>query len=118
MSKTGDCIASWCAEDDWCAITCGAHVIGKKWHPVIVHRLLEAGPLGFNRLKERVDGISSTVLSDSLDDLQENGLVDRTVISESPHRVEYSLTQRGRDLQPVIRALDEWGRTHLEPSTC
>lgn len=121
MSKTGDAddsLASWCADEEWCAITRGAQVLGKKWHPVIVHRLLDGGPLGFNRLQERVDGISSTVLSDSLDDLEEKGIVDRSVICESPYRVEYSLTERGRDLGPVIGALEAWGREHLEAPAC
>lgn len=99
--------------DDRSALTRGAHVLGKKWYPVIVHRLLESGPLGFNRLQDRVDGISSTVLSDSLEDLQDNGIVDRTVICESPYRVEYALTERGRDLEPVVAAMAAWSERHL-----
>ena len=119
MSDSGDCLAVWCAGDDWCELTCAAEVVSKKWHPVIVHRLLENGPLGFNRLKEEVDGISSTVLSNSLEDLEDNGIVDRTIVSEKPFRVEYSLTAAGEDLEPVIAALREWGERHLEPaSTC
>jgi len=106
----------WCAGEDWCAVTATASLIGKKWHPVIVARLLDRGPLGFNALKEAVDGISSKVLSDSLDDLEENGIVDRTVVSEKPFRVEYSLTERGEDLAPVIDAMRDWGQDHLVPS--
>ncbi len=64
--------------------TTTASLIGKKWHPVIIHRLLDNGPSGVNELKENVDGISSKVLSDSLEDLQEKGLVDREVINEQP----------------------------------
>lgn len=82
---------------------------------MIVHRLLEHAPFGFNRLMDRVDGISRTVLSDSLNDLEENEIVDRSIVSEKPFRVEYSLTDRGRGLEPVIDALQDWGRTHLEP---
>jgi DNA-binding HxlR family transcriptional regulator len=106
----------WCAGDDWCPITTTATLIGKKWHPVIVHRLLEAGPLGFNALKDEVDGISSKVLSDSLSDLEEASLLEREIISEKPFRVEYSLTERGTDLEPVIDAMAEWGETHLLPA--
>lgn len=107
------CIASWCADDDWCTVTCTAHLIGKKWHPVIVHRLLERGPIGFNALKAEIGSVSSNVLSDSLDDLEENGLVDRTVVNEKPIRVEYSLTDEGESLRPVIKAMDEWGAAYL-----
>jgi DNA-binding HxlR family transcriptional regulator len=108
-----DPIEVWCAGEEWCPITTTATLIGKKWHPVIVHRLLANGPLGFNALKEEVDGISSKVLSDSLEDLEEKGLLDRTIVSEKPFRVEYSLTERGESLEDVIAAMQEWGQTHL-----
>ena len=117
---TGEtCVASWCADDDWCTVACTAHLIGKKWHPVIVHRLLAHSSLGFNALKSEIDAISSTVLSNSLEDLEENGLVNRTIVSEKPFRVEYSLTEQGTSLEPVIEAMDEWGDGYLqETSSC
>ncbi|MFB6170110.1 MAG: winged helix-turn-helix transcriptional regulator [Haloarculaceae archaeon] len=111
-----DPLAVWCSGEEWCPITATASVLAKKWHPVIVHRLFD-GPLGFNDLKTEVDGISSKVLSDSLDDLGEKGIVDRTVVSEQPFRVKYSLTARGHDLRPVIESMAVWGSKHLvEPS--
>jgi len=116
MSDTRERLAVWCAGDEWCPITTTATLIGRKWHPVIVHRLIAGGPQGFNALKESVDGISSKVLSDSLDDLEEAGLVDREIVSEKPFRVEYSLTERGADLEPVIEAMREWGERHLAPA--
>jgi DNA-binding HxlR family transcriptional regulator len=103
----------WCAGQEWCPVTTTASLIGKKWHPVIVHRLLEHGPSGFNELQENVDGISSKVLSDSLDDLEENRLVEREIISEKPFRVHYSLTHHGESLQPVIYAMRDWGMEYL-----
>lgn len=106
----------WCAGEDWCPITTTANLIGKKWHPVIIHRLLKNGPLGFNALKDEVDGISSKVLSDSLEDLEGKTLVDREIISEKPFRVEYSLTERGESLEPVIIAMRDWGQEHLAPA--
>jgi DNA-binding HxlR family transcriptional regulator len=107
----------WCAGEEWCPVTTTASLIGKKWHPVIVHRLIEHGPSGFNELQENVDGISSKVLSDSLEDLEENGLVDREIISEKPFRVHYSLTEHGATLRPVIYAMRDWGKEYLaEPS--
>ena len=116
MSETIEELPVWCAGEEWCPITTTATLIGKKWHPVIVHRLLEHGPMGFNALKEEVDGISSKVLSDSLEDLEEKTLVDRAIISEKPFRVEYSLTERGESLAPVIYAMRDWGMEHLEPA--
>ena len=115
MSDPPEQLEVWCAGEEWCPITTTATLVGKKWHPVIIHRLLDAGPSGFNELKTDVDGISSKVLSDSLEDLQEKGLVDRTVVSEQPFRVQYSLTERGASLEPVITSMGEWGKQHLRP---
>lgn len=104
----------WCAGEEWCPITSTASLIGKKWHPVIVHRLIEHGPLGFNALQEDVDGISSKVLSDTLGDLEEKDIVNREIVSEKPVRVEYSLTEFGESLQPVIFAMRDWGKEYLK----
>ncbi|WP_267643715.1 winged helix-turn-helix transcriptional regulator [Haloarchaeobius amylolyticus] len=114
MDETADGkLEVWCAGEDWCPVTTTASLIGKKWHPVIIHRLLNNGPLGFNALKDDVDGISSKVLSDSLDDLEEKTLVSREVISEKPFRVHYSLTDRGQSMESIITEMAEWGQEHL-----
>ena len=94
-------------------MTSTATLIGKKWHPVIIHRLIEHGELGFNDLKEEVDGISSKVLSDSLDDLEEKQLINREIVSEKPVRVSYSLTELGESLEPIIIEMRDWGTEHL-----
>lgn len=103
----------WCAGKEWCPVTSTATMIGKKWHPVVIHRLLDNGPLGFNALQEEVDGISSKVLSDVLDDLEQKRLIDREIVNEKPVRVEYSLTELGESLQPIIQEMAVWGRTYL-----
>lgn len=108
-----ECLEAWCAGDDWCAITCTMGVIGNKWYPVIVHRLLDRGPLRFNELSDEIGAITNKVLSESLEDLDGKNLVERTVVNQKPVRVEYGLTERGKSLEPVIRALDEWGKNHL-----
>lgn len=110
-----DCLAVWCAGEDWCAVTCAMAVIGRKWHPVIVHRLLGHDALRFNELGEEIGGITNKMLSQSLGDLEEKDLVDREIVSEKPVAVEYSLTERGRSLEPVIESLEEWGTTYLRP---
>lgn len=104
-----------CQGQAWCPVTCTTEVLSRKWHTIIVHTLLDEEPLGFNELRDRIEGISGKVLSESLDDLVGNRLVDRTVLQESPRRVQYALTEPGRDLQPVIEAMEAWGRTHLDP---
>jgi DNA-binding HxlR family transcriptional regulator len=111
-----ECLAVWCAGEDWCAVTCAMDVIGKKWHPVIVHRLLQHDALRFNQLGNEVGAITNKMLSQSLEGLEEEDLVDRETVSEKPVAVEYSLTERGRSLQPVIDSLEEWGKTYLRPA--
>lgn len=111
-----ECIAVWCAGEDWCEVTCAMNVIGKKWHPVIVDRLLDREVLRFNELSNEIGGITNKVLSESLDDLEEKGLLDRTIVNEKPVKVEYSLTDRGRSVEPVIEALREWGQSQLCPA--
>lgn len=102
-----------CNGEKWCPITATANLIGKKWHPVIIHHLLENDGRGFNSLKEDIGGISSKVLSESLEDLQEKNLVERKVINQKPVRVEYRLTEAGKSLEPVIGEMMEWGRSNL-----
>ncbi|WP_255151480.1 winged helix-turn-helix transcriptional regulator [Halorarius halobius] len=109
MSDT--CTAGWCADADWCSVTCAAAVLDGKWHPVVVHRLLSDGPQGFAALSA-VDGLSNRVLSDTLDDLRDEGVVSRRVVSEEPFRVEYALTEKGAALEPVVAAMADWGRDY------
>ena len=89
------------------------NLISKKWHPAIIQTLLDSGPLRFSELKTSLDGVSGKVLTDSLEDLVESGLVRREVVTESPKRVEYELTPHGHDLQEAIEALATWGDQHL-----
>ncbi|ELY40316.1 winged helix-turn-helix transcriptional regulator [Natronorubrum tibetense] len=113
MSDSSQQLEVWCAGEDWCPITSTATLIGKKWHTVILHRLLANGPLGFNALQEEVGGISSKVLSDVLEDLEEKQLLNREIVNEKPVRVEYSLTELGESLEPVVQEMAKWGKEHL-----
>lgn len=110
--STDEPLEVWCAGEEWCPITATATILGKKWNPVIIHRLLDE-PRGFNDLQRAVDGISSKVLSDSLENLEERELVEREVVSEKPFRVQYSLTERGESLESIINDMREWGELHL-----
>lgn len=74
--------------------------------------MLAVGPLGFNELKRDLEEISEKVLSECLSDLTDWGLVEREVIGDRPVRVSYSATPAGRDLQPVLAAMADWGREH------
>ena len=89
-------------------------IVGRKWHPIVLHYLLMDGPMSFSTLKSRVDGISSKMLSTSLSNLEERALVTRDVLSEQPVRVQYTLTERGASLEGLITEMVHWGSEHEE----
>lgn len=90
-----------------------ADILGHKWHPVILHRLMDTGSLTFSGLQSGIDDISNKMLSDSLSMLEARGLVDREVVNEKPVRVRYALTDRGRELEAVLDPMVRWAREHL-----
>lgn len=113
MTNGSDKIPVSCAGEDWCPLTATANILSKKWHPVIINELLESESMGFNELKDRVGGISSKVLSESLGDLEDKQVVNREVISEKPFRVKYTLTDIGKDLEPILDDMRSWGKENL-----
>lgn len=112
-----DRLPVWSAQEDWCAVTTGMDVIGYKWHPVIIDRLLKHEPLRFNELSREIGGaVTNKVLSSSLEDLEEKDLVERIVVDDKPVEVEYSLTERGSSLEPVVESLETWARNNFQPA--
>lgn len=105
--KEGE-LPDWCEAEDWCPITVTAELLGRKWHPVIIHRLTQE-EMGFNRLQREVHKISDKVLSESLKDLQDKGVVEKEVVNESPKEVKYCLTEKGKSLEEVITPMKKWG---------
>lgn len=105
------------SEDTVATVVETVDLISKKWHPAIIQALIQGGPLRYSELKSSLEGISGKVLTESLEDLVDKGLVERTVVSESPRRVEYELTPHGKDLQAAIDALVRWGDRHLGETT-
>lgn len=113
MAKTDDRLPTWCGNEGWCPMVATSAVLSRKWHPVIIHRLLEHGPLRFGELENRIPEVSGKVLSESLTDLEEKGLVERAVTDHKPIHVEYSLTSQGQELETAITELHNWGREYL-----
>ncbi|MFB6115388.1 MAG: winged helix-turn-helix transcriptional regulator [Candidatus Nanohalobium sp.] len=98
----------WCETEEWCPITVTAELLGRKWHPVIIHRLLQED-LGFKEMQRQVHKISDKVLSESLKDLQEKGIVEKEIVEESPKEVKYCLTEKGESLEEVVTTMKDWG---------
>jgi DNA-binding HxlR family transcriptional regulator len=87
-------------------------LIGKRWSGAIVLVLLD-GPMHFSGIRQLVPELSDRLLSERLKELEAEGVVERRVLDGSPVRVEYSLTEKGRALEPAVRALKQWGREWL-----
>ena len=85
--------------------------VGDKWSMFIV-MLLGEGPVRFNELKRRIDGISQRMLSLTLRNLERDGLVSRTATPSVPTRVDYALTDLGRSLAAPVRKLGAWAQAH------
>lgn len=84
-----------------------AEIIGRRWVPELVRVLLD-GPTRYGAIRAAIPGISDHLLSERLKSLEADGLVLRTVLPETPVRVEYALTDKGADLAAAIEALASW----------
>ena len=98
--------------DENCAVAATAEIIAMKWTPLIVHDLSE-GPRRFMELEHACPGISPRTLSERLDMLERQGIAVRHSYPESPPRVEYQLTEKGRALLPIIREMRRFGRSWM-----
>ncbi len=96
-----------------CAVATTVQVIGSKWKLLILRNLLQR-PWRFDELKKDLSGISQKVLTDSLRAMEADGIVDRTVYAEVPPRVEYSLSDLGETLRPILDAMEAWGMDYQE----
>ena len=100
--------------DEECAVACTADIIGAKWTAVLVHDLSE-GPRRFSDLERALPGISPRTLSERLRALEQEKIVARRSYAESPPRVEYELTDKGKALLPIIESMRRFGRDWLVP---
>jgi DNA-binding HxlR family transcriptional regulator len=87
-------------------------LVGKRWTGAILLVLMD-GPLRFSEIRQLVPDLSDRLLSERLKELEAEGIVQRSVIDEMPVRVEYELTEKGRALQPAVRALKSWAKAWL-----
>ncbi|WP_119731583.1 winged helix-turn-helix transcriptional regulator [Thermomonospora amylolytica] len=96
-----------------CAIAGTLDVVGDRWSLLIVRDLLFHGELRFADLATSDEGVPTNTLTDRLRRLEESGIVVREPYSDRPVRHRYRLTERGRDLAPVLDAMAAWGVAHL-----
>lgn len=94
-----------------CPVATTVQLIGNKWKLLII-RNLTAKTYRFNELKYSLEGISQKVLTENLRALEDDGIVMRTAYPEIPPRVEYSLTELGKTISPIMKAMEQWGNSY------
>jgi DNA-binding HxlR family transcriptional regulator len=98
---------------DQCPMTAALNAIGGRWSLICLY-WLDAGTRRFNELRRLMPSISHKVLTETLRNLEQEGLVDRTVYAEVPPRVEYSISSHGQSLRPLVEAVRLWGHEHID----
>ncbi|MCB4808862.1 helix-turn-helix transcriptional regulator [Tamlana sp. 62-3] len=91
-----------------CPLNYTMNLIGTKWKPLILFHLLEEN-LRSGVLQKHISGISNKMFTQTIRELEKDGLVFRKVYPVVPPKVEYGLTERGKSLEPILRGLDAWG---------
>ena len=99
------------AVDDQCPVELGLNILSGKWKLKILWHLSK-GTIRFNELQRLLDRITTKTLAEQLRELEEQGIILRTVFPEVPPRVEYSLSEIGCTLKPILGELCEWGKTY------
>ena len=94
-----------------CPVETTLTLIGDKWKVLILRDLIP-GTKRFGELKRSIGSVSQKVLTAQLRDMEENGLVHREVYAEVPPRVEYSLSQLGETMHPILDAMEKWGNDY------
>ncbi|MCK9685825.1 winged helix-turn-helix transcriptional regulator [Scleromatobacter humisilvae] len=97
--------------DPLCPVACALDVIGEKWTLLILRDLTRNPSRRFQDLLDSLHGCAPNTLSARLSSLEEAGLIERRQYEQHPPRMEYVLTDKGREVRPVLKALKAWGQT-------
>ncbi|MBE9115028.1 helix-turn-helix transcriptional regulator [Lusitaniella coriacea LEGE 07157] len=100
-----------------CPIACSLDLIGDRWTLLVIRDMMFFGKQRFEEFLESPEGISTNILSTRLKGLEEMGLVEKQPYSNHPRRMNYSLTERGKSLRPVLRTMIAWGLKHIPDTT-
>jgi DNA-binding HxlR family transcriptional regulator len=96
-----------------CPVARTLDMIGERWTILILRDLFLHGARRYQDFQESLTGLAPNTLSGRLKSLEGHGLIERKLYSEHPPRLEYHLTEKGRSLGPIVKALRDWGRKNL-----
>ncbi|CDS99364.1 Transcriptional regulator, hxlR family [Clostridioides difficile] len=106
-------------EELTCLIRYALDIVGGKWKLPIICMLAVENPIRYSSIKRKLDGITNTMLAQSLKDLESTGIVHRKQYNEIPPKVEYTLTSKGKSIVPILQQFANWGATNMqEKNTC
>lgn len=99
-------------DENTCPVTATMKVLGGKWKPILINAIYFTSPARFGELKRSVVGITQSMLTSQLRELEDDGIIKRKIYAEIPPRVEYTLTEFGLTLSPIIQSMAEWGKQY------
>jgi len=100
-------------KENYCPLNYTMSLIGTKWKPLVLFHLLD-GPLRSGMLQKQIIGVSNKMFTQTVRELEKDGLVLRKVYPVVPPKVEYQLSERGASLKGVLKSLDLWGANDLK----
>lgn len=95
-----------------CPVTATMQVLGGKWKAILINAIYHTSPARFGELKRSVKGITQSMLTQQLRELEDDGLINRKIYAEIPPRVEYTLTEFGLTLSPIMQSMANWGKEY------
>lgn len=99
-------------DENSCPVTATMKVLGGKWKSILINAIYFTSPARFGELKRSVVGITQSMLTSQLRELEDDGIITRKIYAEIPPRVEYTLTEFGLTLSPIIHSMAEWGKQY------
>lgn len=99
-------------DENSCPVTATMQVLGGKWKPILINAIYLTSPARFGELKRSVKGITQSMLTSQLRELEDDGIINRKIYAEIPPRVEYTLTEFGLTLSPIMLAMAKWGEEY------
>jgi DNA-binding HxlR family transcriptional regulator len=99
-------------DEESCPVTATMQVLGGKWKAILINAIYHTSPSRFGELKRSVKGITQSMLTQQLRELEDDGLISRKIYAEIPPKVEYTLTEFGLTLSPIMLSMAKWGEEY------